>query len=386
MSETSLPDLPLDYPFIPETLPPLAGFENGLWVKGDWHMHSRHSSDSSNNPEAKIIAFAEKIGFDYLAITDHDVHVNGDVTNHTWADPEFRSDKVLLYYGAELTAPRGHVNILSCEPYDHQRVFNARNARDWDLLALKHELGVHMSANHPSTKNHYGFSFDLADSVEIWNTSVWEKNVPGVRIWDDMLLSGRMLGARGGSDSHHGLPDKPEQITDKSFEASMNYVGTPTTWIFTKERTKEAILCALVQGRASVSSNPCNPRVELYADHDGDGVMDMMMGDNVKPSGAPVVFEVRLAGCRIPGVRYKVSVIKNRNLLASFESDPACEAEAGCQVIRFTDCPKAGERSYYRVEIEGPQTPFPEVPNSMAHSKNMIALSNPIYFNYDPDF
>lgn len=370
----------LNYPDVPADLPALEGFDQGVWVKGDWHMHCCHSTDSTNNPVGKIIRFAEDMGYDYLAITDHDVHVNGDVANHTWADPDYRSDKVLLFYGAEMTAPRGHVNILSCEPYDHQRVFNARNARDWDLLALKKELGVHMSANHPSTKNHYGFSFDLADSIEIWNTSIWEKNIPGVRIWDDMLLSGRMLGARGGSDSHHGIPDSPELTSPRSFEATANYVGTPTTWIFARERTKEAIMEALVKGRASVSANPCNPRVELYADVDGDGEMEMMMGDNAIATGAPVTFEVRLVGGGIAGVRYDVKVVKNRSDFGSFVTDEET------QTLQFTDTPVKGERSYYRVEITGPQTPFAEVPNSMALSGNTIALSNPIYFNYDPQF
>lgn len=352
----------------------------GYWLKGDWHMHSRHSTDSSNNPERKIIAFAERHGFDYLAITDHDVHVAGDVANHTWADPEYRSNSVLLFYGAELTAPRGHVNILSAEPYDHQRVFDARNARDWDLLALKQELGVHFSANHPSTRNHYGFSFDLADSVEIWNTSVWAKNVPGVRIWDDMLLSGRMLGARGGSDSHHGVPDSPELTTKHSFEAVANYVGTPTTWIFAEERSKEAVLRALEQGRGSVSSNPFNPRVELFAWFEGAEENVLMMGDNAEATGSKVTFEVRLSEGGIAGANYAVRVIKNRDFLCDAITD------AQTRIARFEDVPAAGERSYYRVEITGPQAPYPEVPNSMLQSENMIALSNPIYFNYDPDF
>ncbi|GGF45415.1 hypothetical protein GCM10011321_39830 [Youhaiella tibetensis] len=367
-------------PPIPDALPPLAGIGGGIWLKGDWHLHSRHSTDSTNNPQSKIIGFAERMGFDYLAITDHDVHVGGAVAQHTWADPEFRSDQVLLFYGAELTAARGHINILSAEPYDHQRMFDARDDRDWNILKVKHALGVHMSANHPSTKNHYGYSFDLADSVEIWNGCVWPKNVPGVRIWDDMLKSGRMLGARGGSDSHHGVPDTPDRIVPQSVEASANYVGTPTTWIYAAARTKRAILRALEQGKASISANPYNPRVEFYADLDGDGVVDMMMGDNAKPSGRPVTFEVRLVGGGIAGANYAVRVIKNRDPFASLITD------ATTRSVQFTDTPGIGERNYYRVEIEGPQAPYPEVPNSMAQSLNMIALSNPLYFNYDPGF
>lgn len=367
-------------PAIPENLPPPPGFQIGTWLKGDWHMHCRHSTDSSNNPQSRIIGFAERLGFDYLAITDHDVHVQGAVAQNTWADPEFRSDTVLLFYGAELTAPRGHVNILSPEPYDHQAIFDARNARDWDLLKLKTDMGIHWSANHPHHKNHYGFSFDLADSVEIWNTSIWPKNIPSLRIWDDQLLSGRMIGARGGSDSHHGMPEDPADIVPLTREASANYVGTPTTWIFATARTKPAILQALEQGRASVSSNPYNPRVELYASTRADGQFDMMMGDNAQAPGTPVAFEIRLVGGGIPGANYQVRVIKNREEFTTLITDAATRS------ARFTDTPVAAERSYYRVEIEGPQAPYPEVPNSMAQSQNMVALSNPIYFNYDPNF
>ncbi|NEU34207.1 histidinol-phosphatase, partial [bacterium LRH843] len=77
---------------------------------------------------------------------------------------------------------------------------------------------------------------------------------------------------------------------------------------------------------------------------------------------------------------YAVRVIKNRDPFGSFVTD------AETRKVQFTDTPGLGERNYYRVEIEGPQAPYPEVPNSMAQSQNMIALSNPLYFNYNPDF
>jgi hypothetical protein len=41
---------------------------------------------------------------------------------------------------------------------------------------------------------------------------------------------------------------------------------------------------------------------------------------------------------------------------------------------------------YYRLIVEGPQSDYPQVPGSMKVSGNMIALSNPIYFNFDPKF
>ncbi|MBB4120624.1 CehA/McbA family metallohydrolase [Martelella radicis] len=353
---------------------------SGVWLKGDWHLHSRHSTDSSNNPVEKIIAFAERLGFDYLTITDHDVHVGGDVAGHTWSDPAYRSDSLLLLYGAELTAPRGHVNLLSPEPYDHQLIFDRRNDRDWDLQLLKKRVGAHWSANHPVTSNHYGFSFDLADSIEIWNGPMWPRNAANVRVWDNMLLSGRMLGARGGSDAHHGVPERAELATRFTPEATMNYVGTPTTWIFARNRSKGALLEALVAGRACVCANPFNPRIEFVADADGDGHAEMMMGDNAIAGGKPVSFEVRLSDGGPENATYSVRIIKNREAFATLPVDP--ETRSAC----FVDIPAAGERSYYRAELDGPQAAYAEVPGSMALSADKVAISNPLYFNYDPAF
>lgn len=87
-----------------------------------------------------------------------------------------------------------------------------------------------------------------------------------------------------------------------------------------------------------------------------------------------------MVGGGIPGAAYKVRVIRNREPFGEFITDGASRS------VRFTDTPSPDARAYYRVEIEGPQAPYPEVPNSMAQSLNMVALSNPIYFNYDPTF
>ncbi len=83
LTQTSALAAPGDAPRIP----PVASLSDGQWLKGDLHLHSRHSKDSTNNPEAKIIKFAEDTGFDYLAITDHDNHVAGDVAHIRGAIP-----------------------------------------------------------------------------------------------------------------------------------------------------------------------------------------------------------------------------------------------------------------------------------------------------------
>ena len=172
----------------------------------------------------------------------------------------------------------------------------------------------------------------------------------------------------------------PEQATKNSYQAKANYVGTPTTWVFATARTNQAVIDALTNGRVCVSANPFAPRVEFYADLDQDGKIDMMMGDNVKPTGKPVKFRVQLTGKIAAGAIYTVNVIKDGNKFGVFKTD------GQTPLIEFTDTPATVGRTYYRVEVEGPPTAYPQVPGSMALSGNMVGLSNPIYFNFDPNF
>jgi hypothetical protein len=367
-------------PVTPEVLPPIASLSQGVWLKGELHVHSRHSKESSNNSIAKIIAFSRAVGIDYICITDHDNHVNGDVAHNTWTDPEFKSDSVLLLYGAEWTTVRGHGNVFSAKPYDHQRLYDVRDQRDVVIGAVKKELGVHLSANHPSGKDHFGYSYDMVNSIEVWNSAIWSKNANAIMIWDDMLSSGRKLTGRGGSDAHHGTPTATEQATKNTYQARANYVGTPTTWVFATARTSQAVIDALTNGRVCVSSNPYAPRVEFYADLDQDGKMDMMMGDNTRATGKPVKFQVRLTGKTVADSTYTINVVKNGDKFGTFQVSGKTPS------VEFTDTPQAAGRSYYRVEVQGPQTAYPQVPGSMALSGNMVGLSNPIYFNFDPNF
>jgi hypothetical protein len=361
-------------------LPPVASLSNGVWLKGDLHLHSSHSKDASNNPIAKMIAFSLAVGMDYICITDHDNHVGGDVAHNTWADPEFKSDSLLLLYGAEWTTTRGHGNVFSARPYDHQRLYDVRDQRDVVIEAVKKELGIHLSANHPSGKDHFGFSYDMVNSIEVWNSAIWSKNANAIMIWDDMLSSGRKLTGRGGSDSHHGTPAGSEQPTKNTYQAKANYIGTPTTWVFATARTTQAVVDALTNGRVCVSANPYAPRVEFYADTNQDGKMDMMMGDNVKATGRPVRFRIQLTGNVVSDSSYTIHVVKNGDDFGTYK------ATGKVPMTEFTDTPATLGRTYYRVTVEGPPTTYPQVPQSSMLSGNMVGLSNPIYFNFDPNF
>ncbi len=347
------------------------------WLMGDLHVHSRHSEDSSNHPIAAILAFAEAVGMDFLLISDHDNHVAGAIAANTWADPEFRSDTIVLLYGAEWTTHRGHANPISARPYDHQRLYDLRDARDVRIGALKRELGVHLSANHPAGDDTFSFSYDMVDSLEVWNSVLWARNKGSIAVWDDLLKSGRMIAGRGGSDAHHGPVPNPDMTNARQREATANNIGTPTTWVLADARSGDAVIEALTKGRIAISANPMAPRVEFSADHDGDGAADLLPGDNQAWSGGAVQFRVALVGGPDGAAAYTVTVVKNGAPFQTLTLSPHGE-------ITFFDTPAQAERTYYRVEIRGAVPPYPEVPNATAVAGDMVALSNPLYFNFDP--
>lgn len=358
-----------------QTAPPVESRSDGVWLAGDLHLHSRHSRDSSNNDLARILAFAEDAGLGFLAITDHDNHVDGDVAGHTWADPEFQSDAVILLYGAELTTHRGHANTFSATPYDHQALYDVRHDLDSEVARVVERLGVHVSANHPMTNDPFSFSYDFVDSIEVWNSVL---NASGTLVWDDLLKSGRRITGRGGSDAHHGAPGPGEESGDNSYERWFNYAGTPTTWVHVPEASAEGVIAGLDEGRASISVNPYSPRVELFADLDQDGRMDVTMGDTACATGRPARFEVRLSGGSAVERKYAVTVIRNGGELMDLE------IPRGDSSVRFEDTPDPDGLTYYRVVITGRKDGYPDVGLSRFVGGNLIALSNPIYFNY-PD-
>lgn len=350
-----------------------------VWLKGDLHVHSRHSEDSSNHPIAAILAFAEAVGMDFLLISDHDNHVSGATAANTWTDPEFRSDRIVLLYGAEWTTHRGHANPISARPYDHQRLYDLRDARDVRIHALKRELGVHLSANHPAGDDAFSMSYDMVDSLEVWNSVLWARNKGSMMVWDDLLKSGRMITGRGGSDAHHGPVANPDMTNARQREATANNIGTPITWVLADARSGEAVVAALTKGRVAISANPIAPRVEFSADHDGDGTADMLPGDNQAWSGGAVQFRVGLIGGPDGAAPYTVTVVKNGAPFQTLTMPPR-------GAITFSDMPAPSERTYYRVEIRGSVPPYPQVPNATAVAGDMVALSNPLYFNFDPAF
>lgn len=167
--------------------------------------------------------------------------------------------------------------------------------------------------------------------------------------------------ARGGSDSHHQM----------GYEGGLLNVGNPTTWIFARERTAEAIIEALSAGRASISYAPEAERLDLTADADGDGVYETFVGSSLPATGGRLRFRVNVAFAQ-DGADYTLTVLRN--------GEPFMTQALTGASFDFEDRTTAGERVYYRAELRGPvnltETTAPTLYG------DMVAMTNPIYVGY----
>jgi hypothetical protein len=338
------------------------GPERGIWLKGDLHVHSAHSSDAQDSPVADVIAKAEQLGLDYLAITDHDNHVEGQLT--TWNDVAHHSDELMLLYGVEWTTGLGHANLFSSAPFDHAALYALRDGPGRTSIEAAHAQGIHFSVNHPAAKDLWEHGFELSyDSMEVW-TAVFlvpNSNDRAIELWDDVLRGGRRMTARGGSDSHH----------QHDAESLLFDIGNPTTWVRAREVSTAAVLEALKAGRVSVSYAPAAERVELRADADGDGTFEALMGDSIPADGADLALQVEVVGFR-SGAGYELTLVKNGE---TFTSAPLHSA-----ITTFRDTVAPGERAYYRAELRG-DTPLAPLISSLGFGR-FIALTNPIYVGF----
>lgn len=357
----------------PERLP----LNQGLWLAGDLHVHSNYSTDGSNRPMSELMAAAKSAGLGFICMTDHDNHVNGDMAGKTWADPAYKTDKyITVLYGAEWTTGRGHGNVFSAAPYDHKQLFAVGGALASKVMDTVKRLNVHLSANHPVGNDPWGYGYDVVRSIEVWQSANWQPFNPLVQtIWDDQLRTGRRMTGRGGSDSHHGLPKPdPASFNQNSYQPLVNGLGTPTTWVRTKDRSGESIIDAINAGRVSISATPTSPRLVLTASVGSEGKDSYGMGDLiVLTEDTPVTFTLSLENMTAPVGAFVADIISEGASVATLQFVP------GQTSVTFTDKPLSSKRTYYRATLQGASNADPNAPLSFLLSTPMVALTNPIY-------
>ncbi len=239
------------------------------WYKGELHCHTVHS-DGDSRP-ADVIAAAEALGLDFLAITDHN-----NVT-HLVEQAALGVQNLILIPGFEVTTYRGHWNVWGADQWIDFRVITPDDMQRRLDFARAHAALT--SCNHPRP---FGPPFEFEEvrgyqCVEVWNGDWRLFNQASLEFWERRLRRGERLSAVGGSDMHHLHTDQAARI------------GTPTMWIYCPgDPTASGLLAGVRAGHAFISDAPDGAQLYLSSG-------EANMGDTVtKTEGDLIDFQARV--------------------------------------------------------------------------------------------
>jgi hypothetical protein len=339
----------------------------GRWYRGDLHSHTVHSDGLNTIPE--LAAYARRRGLDFLAITDHNTcSHHAEMALLADAGPPAGWEGILLVPGEEVTTYGGHGNVWGLHEWLDFR------CQDDDALRRVIEYargkGVLFSINHPKSIGPPWNSPGVrAPCMEVWQ-AVWRwYNWESLDAWERMLVEGEHVIAVGGSDCHFVPPARPSHPHGP---------GEPTTWVYVPPPkadpplaggplSEEALLEAIGQGHVFISEDPGGPFLTLWADVDGDGRFEHMMGDTLEvPEGSRVTIRVQYRGL----AGKKLRLLRGRDLVEEVVADTE-------EVTR--DLPLVvSEPGYLRAEVRG----FRGRPE---RGEVVHAMTNPLYLRPLPD-
>lgn len=356
-----------------------AALPDGMWLKGDLHVHDDHSSDGSaprqlNDDRAKgntgiadQIGQATLMGLQYLALTDHR-------TYDQHYDPAWESSSLLLIRGEEANGSP-HANVLGGVDTVVQggaRADRAAFAHVQQSLWNAHSQGAAWQVNHPEdgetnadgSPNVYA-NVQGMDLVETWNHAPDEQLAYAENRWN----AGFRFGMAGASDSH-----MRELWDGEGTRYGVSNPGMPTSNVYAALRNERGVVQGLQRGRTSLSIDPAGPFATLETDLRG-GAYTAMGGDEVfvkaGTKGHLRVKVRRAAGLdvfvyRMPG--------KSAGPIASFK--PTTDDET-----YVLDVTAGAQPDWYRVEVRGMSVPQPWAPVSVDEVKAMVS---PLFISPGP--
>jgi len=241
----------------------------GRWLKGDLHCHTEHSDGA--NPIIEVVEEALRLGLDFLAITDHNTRSHHDMVGRL-----ARTQPIILIPGEEVTTYWGHANTWGLREWVDFRC--ADNESIQAVQRWVQERGAMLSINHAKCIGPPWLfkGWDGYDCMEVWQAPWRFYNWESLEKWDGLLQRGGRVIAVGGSDAHSVPPAAPRHP---------HGLAEPTTWVYA-EPSEAGVLAAIRAGHVFISDAPRGSQLMLWADEDGDGKYEKMMGDTVSPKVA----------------------------------------------------------------------------------------------------
>ncbi len=170
------------------------------WLRGNLHTHTT-ISDGSRPPE-QVIAAYEQLGYDFLALTDHDAFAPAR---------EYQAGtRLILLPGVEVTARGPHILQLGLEAVQEPAVDRQQVL---DFITAKGGLAV---LNHPNWQWHFNHfpqelmqSLNGATGIEIYNAVI--DRLEGAALatdrWDRLLSQDKWVWGFANDDSHYPTDD-----------------------------------------------------------------------------------------------------------------------------------------------------------------------------------
>ena len=314
------------------------------WWRGDLHMHTVHSDGDWTI--AELISSARNTGLDFISITDHNTpshHAELDRLSKGLKQP-------LVMRGEEITTYGGHTNAwgLPSGTWIDFRAHPGDAARMSKIVAAAHRAGAIISINHPfALCGGCSWTYPAAvrdfDAIEIWNGPWDATDEMALKMWEQILQSGRRMTAIASSDSHRPL----------------NPIGQPTTHVSAKILLQALLLEAIRQGHVYLSDKAAGPVINFEAELATGERTRWTIGDEVHLRAPETIRLIIATAAVAPDAA--VSLISNGQVVKSFSP----RADNKPELIEI----KCEQNSYFRLEIRD-------------KTKAVLALTNPIYVRF----
>lgn len=294
------------------------------WYAGDLHMHTHHSDGWWSVDD--LWQAVQRRGLDFFVLTDH------NILSGLAEVAALETGRVLPLPGLEVTTMHGHMLAVGTQTLIDWRLDRPERSIA-GITRDVHAAGALAIIAHPRVEGSpycHGCRWDVSevdpaqvDAVEVWN-GPWrsgrdgEDNERGLLFWEDWLNRGYRIPLSGGSDAHGEEPDfKP---------------GVPTTHVYARELSREAILEGLRAGRTVLSSGPLL-RLRASAGEATGGPGDTL------PAHGPLALEATVEALSTPG---RLRFIGNGAIV--FEQELSAGGTYSCVIEQ----PEAG---WYRVDL-----------------------------------
>ena len=292
---------PIDWMEVPATSLPLAEDPTGDWYPGDLHVHTTGASNDTGGdsfPE-DIKAKALERGLYFVVLTDHSNSTGSDVDTTDEDPAKFNQGPEFPYWdeanalsepgvfimvdGNEMSPvaagdppsiPTGHIGCIppsksTFDRSDAPFIDRPRGAVDGgNVLQQALDRGCFTILNHPySLALWTGFDWTGGNpsdgwgynAIEVWNGTFGfgPEDEQGRAAWKCDLLAGRPVTAVGGSDNHRVNIDAPGENANPA-------LGWPTTRVFSKDASWEAIVEGLRNGLVSIDQGQSRLFIDGY--------------------------------------------------------------------------------------------------------------------------